>query len=174
MRDISIYTNLGYSDIIETYHFYSGGRHEYQKSTYTEKVVCLDQERKAWSITLHMSFSAKRSMNPHQASAPSLHKTEITREEYDQAVAKKRQEEREAEEKRLAPIRKRNFRQEPVLPTKVRMERPKCPDCGRILMVRQNKKSKQFFWACTSFPECKGTLPMSDDHKNEMAVIHKN
>ena len=31
----------------------------------------------------------------------------------------------------------------------------KCPNCGSILVVRQNKTTKSFFCGCSNFPKCK-------------------
>lgn len=40
---------------------------------------------------------------------------------------------------------------------------PKCPQCGALMSLRTAKAGKtpgSQFWGCTSYPECKGTLPL--------------
>lgn len=40
---------------------------------------------------------------------------------------------------------------------------PKCPLCGALMSLLTAKAGKtpgSQFWGCTSYPECKGTLPL--------------
>ncbi|CAN5314638.1 hypothetical protein BH23VER1_BH23VER1_02440 [soil metagenome] len=42
-------------------------------------------------------------------------------------------------------------------------EFPRCPLCGEIMalrMARQGKNSGKQFWGCTSYPDCKGAVPL--------------
>jgi restriction system protein len=39
---------------------------------------------------------------------------------------------------------------------------PNCPDCAKLMVLRTARKGPhagQRFWGCSSYPECKGTLP---------------
>ena len=33
-----------------------------------------------------------------------------------------------------------------------------CPRCGGLMVIRENKKNHTFFWGCTNFPRCTGTM----------------
>lgn len=40
---------------------------------------------------------------------------------------------------------------------------PKCPQCGGLMALRTAKAGKQpgsQFWGCTSYPVCRGTVPV--------------
>lgn len=36
---------------------------------------------------------------------------------------------------------------------------PACPKCGANMVARINKKTRQGFWGCATYPRCHGTLP---------------
>ncbi len=36
-------------------------------------------------------------------------------------------------------------------------ETPLCPQCGQVMIRRFNRATKQAFWGCTAYPQCRGT-----------------
>jgi hypothetical protein len=42
------------------------------------------------------------------------------------------------------------------------MPGPACPECGKAMRRRVGRRSAQSrpFWGCTTFPQCRGTLPL--------------
>lgn len=36
---------------------------------------------------------------------------------------------------------------------------PLCPSCGQPMRKRSNRRTREPFWGCSSYPSCKGTLP---------------
>lgn len=37
-----------------------------------------------------------------------------------------------------------------------------CPECGKPMHMRTNRKSNLGFWGCSDFPRCKGTRTQRD------------
>ena len=35
---------------------------------------------------------------------------------------------------------------------------PYCPDCGGMMVLRQRRRDKAYFWGCSQYPGCKGTM----------------
>ena len=36
---------------------------------------------------------------------------------------------------------------------------PSCPDCASRMVLRQNRMDRGWFYGCSTFPQCRGTLP---------------
>lgn len=45
---------------------------------------------------------------------------------------------------------------------------PTCPSCGTKMMARDSRRGR--FWGCTSYPKCRGKLPMRSPRKPPAAV----
>lgn len=41
------------------------------------------------------------------------------------------------------------------------LDRPACPTCRRLMRLRTRRDSRQRFWACYAYPECRSTQPMT-------------
>ncbi len=41
----------------------------------------------------------------------------------------------------------------------------KCPDCGKDLIVRENRKTKELFIGCTGYPNCDYSQSIDDYHE---------
>jgi four helix bundle suffix protein len=58
----------------------------------------------------------------------------------------------------------RTDRSDPTDPTdQTDLKPPKCPQCGALMALRTAKSGKNAgsqFWGCTSYPDCKGTVPV--------------
>lgn len=39
---------------------------------------------------------------------------------------------------------------------------PKCNLCCLPMVIRENKRTKEKFWGCTGYPDCKNTMPYND------------
>ena len=37
-----------------------------------------------------------------------------------------------------------------------------CPDCGAVMIVRQNKQDGSFFLGCNRYPDCKVTMEIDE------------
>lgn len=47
------------------------------------------------------------------------------------------------------------------LPPRVRPKAPPCPGCGDVMRLRKAKRGRNrghYFWGCTNYPKCTGTL----------------
>lgn len=48
---------------------------------------------------------------------------------------------------------------------------PKCPRCNEPMVLRTNTHTREPFWGCPKFPECRGTRPLpvpkTDDDDND-------
>jgi len=47
----------------------------------------------------------------------------------------------------------------------------KCPECGKDLVIRMSRYGK--FYACSGFPNCKYTAPLTEDKKEDLGHCHK-
>lgn len=64
---------------------------------------------------------------------------------------------------RLAERRKKDQTNQTDPSDQTELSPPKCPLCGALMSLRTAKAGKTAgsqFWGCTSYPECKGTLPL--------------
>ena len=39
----------------------------------------------------------------------------------------------------------------------------RCPDCGAMMILRLNTRTKAQFWGCSTFPKCSGTREVDDE-----------
>ncbi len=44
-------------------------------------------------------------------------------------------------------------------PTAVLAASPDCPNCGTPMVKRANRRSREAFWGCPKYPNCRGTRP---------------
>lgn len=42
---------------------------------------------------------------------------------------------------------------------------PYCPDCGAKMVLRTNRRTKERFWGCSDFPDCRGSRDVGPDGK---------
>jgi restriction system protein len=57
------------------------------------------------------------------------------------------------ERQTAAPADRTTMRTEPA-------PSPSCPHCGKGMVARNNKTTRDPFWGCSSYPRCRGTLPV--------------
>jgi ssDNA-binding Zn-finger/Zn-ribbon topoisomerase 1 len=43
-----------------------------------------------------------------------------------------------------------------------------CPECGAVMVIRQNKTDKSFFLGCHNYPDCKHTTEIPESMKLEL------
>jgi putative DNA topoisomerase len=43
-----------------------------------------------------------------------------------------------------------------------------CPECGAVMVIRQNKTNKSFFLGCHRYPDCKHTEEIPESMKMEL------
>lgn len=56
---------------------------------------------------------------------------------------------------------------------KIKLDNLKCPSCDGEMVSRTNRETKQRFWGCKNYPNCKGTrdtdgLSKADKHKDKI------
>jgi ssDNA-binding Zn-finger/Zn-ribbon topoisomerase 1 len=49
----------------------------------------------------------------------------------------------------------------------MRPENVKCPECGGPMVSRVNGWSRQRFWGCSAYPDCRGTRNTDGESKQE-------
>jgi DNA topoisomerase-1 len=43
-----------------------------------------------------------------------------------------------------------------------------CPDCGAVMVIRQNKNDLSFFLGCNRYPDCKHTMEIPESMKLDL------
>jgi ssDNA-binding Zn-finger/Zn-ribbon topoisomerase 1 len=43
--------------------------------------------------------------------------------------------------------------------------RQACPECGAVMVIRQNKHDQSFFLGCHNYPDCKHTMDIPESMK---------
>lgn len=56
-----------------------------------------------------------------------------------------------------------NHKQRKLLESKVGTKTTKsCPDCGAVMVIRQNRRDSTFFLGCHRYPDCKVTMGIDE------------
>lgn len=79
-----------------------------------------------------------------------------------ESTKKGREKARKAEEKRL--------KDEKI--ARLRKENGSCPKCGSYLLIRKNRTTKEQFFGCSNFPQCKFTRSFEISYEPDNDLLH--